>query len=660
MTERSTATFFMVAFATLAALSASPAAADRPTVLSTEPANGATGVATDLEHIVVTFSETMGGGFSTSGISGFDIEWSSDRRSVILTRSAGQPPWTAGQIFTITLNPPPYWSFADLDGNELATYMFSFTVGGQPTPGAPTVISTTPENGAADVRVDLESISITFSEPMADTTALDIAGQWPQSTQTPPIWSADGRTLNIRRANAAEPLPYHEVVRVIVNPSGVGFGDLDGLPLGTTSLAFTTADPGPDQPPAVSSSDPADGERDVGVFRDRMRVTFTKPMSPEFNMVCTTGNWDVSSSPLTWEANGRSFDLYWPDDQTLLPEGALVSVTLNPGGSPGFRDTDGNPLPETVISYTVEGPGRLIKVRPIDSRRSFRWPYYLWIPHGVPPNTVILVEPNNTGGISDRENDHDGSAMSLVGWRSQFAGRLNVPLLVPAFPRPRSTWWIYTHALDVDTMTTSKEGLERIDLQLIEMIDDARERLADLRIRAGEAVLMMGFSASGQFTNRFAILHPDRILAAVAGSPGGWPLAPLATWQGETLNYNVGIADVATLLGADLDMDAVRAMPIMLFMGDSDTNDAVPFSDAYNDQQREQIYRLFGMTPVDRWPIAEVMYDTAGMNSTFVLYPGVGHWITDEMFDDIADFFAGHIPRSKGWLRSDPGARIQP
>jgi hypothetical protein len=95
-------------------------------------------------------------------------------------------------------------------------------------------------------------------------------------------------------------------------------------------------------------------------------------------------------------------------------------------------------------------------------------------------------------------------------------------------------------------------------------------------------------------------------------------------------------------------------------MGDSDTNDAVPFSDAYNDQQREQIYRLFGMTPVDRWPIAEVMYDTAGMNSTFVLYPGVGHWMTDEMFNDIADFFAGHIPRSKGWLRSDPGARTQP
>lgn len=337
-----------------------------------------------------------------------------------------------------------------------------------------------------------------------------------------------------------------------------------------------------------------------------------------------------------------------------------MSFTLNPGGAPGFRDTYGNPLPETVIRYTIEGPGRLIKVRPIDSRRSFRWPYYLWIPHGVAPNTVILVEPNNTGGISDRENDHDGSALSLVGWRSKFAGRLNIPLLVPAFPRPRSTWWIYTHALDVDTMTASKEGLERIDLQLIEMIDDARERLADLRIRAGGAVLMMGFSASGQFTNRFAILHPDRILAAAAGSPGGWPLAPLPAWQGETLNYNVGIADAATLLGVDLDMEAVRAMPIMLYMGDSDTNDAVPYSDAYNDQQREQIYRLFGMTPVDRWPIAELIYDTAGMNSTFVLYPGVGHWITDEMFDDIADFFAGYIPRSKGWLRSDPGARIRP
>ena len=108
---------------------------------------------------------------------------------------------------------------------------------------------------------------------------------------------------------------------------------------------------------------------------------------------------------------------------------------------------------------------------------------------------------------------------------------------------------------------------------------------------------MMGFSASGQFTNRFAILHPERIRAAAAGSPGGWPLAPVSSWQGETLDYHVGIADVASLTGGQLDMAAVRAAPLLLYMGDADTNDSVPFSDGYDDDQRELVNRLFGTTP---------------------------------------------------------------
>jgi hypothetical protein len=311
-------------------------------------------------------------------------------------------------------------------------------------------------------------------------------------------------------------------------------------------------------------------------------------------MVCTTGNWDVEGSDVLWEPDARSLTLYRPDDETLLPAGALVSFTLNPDGAAGFRDLDGNPLPPTTISFNVEGDGRLLKIRPRDSTHDFRWPYYLWIPENVAPVTTILVEPNNTGTVYDREQRHDASALSLLGWRAQFAERLNVPLLVPVFPRPYSKWWIYTHALDVDTMTTSMEGLVRLDLQLIEMIDDARDRLADLRIQTDEKALMMGFSASGQFTNRFAILHPERTLAAAAGSPGGWPLAPVATWQGETLNYHVGIADVDSILGYSLDMNAVRAVPIFLYMGASDTNDAVPYGDAYGAEQGEQVFRLFG------------------------------------------------------------------
>ena len=280
---------------------------------------------------------------------------------------------------------------------------------------------------------------------------------------------------------------------------------------------------------------------------------------------------------------------------------------------------------------------------PDESGRNFDWPYYLWIPPGLDGTTAVLVEPNNSGFVSDVELDHDSSAINLLGWRSTFAARLGVPLLVPTFPRPRSRWWVYSHALDRDSLTTTAEGLERVDLQLIEMIEDARLRLAALGVEAGPKVLMMGFSASGQFTNRFAILHPDRVLAAAAGSPGGWPLAPVATWNGETLPYNVGIGDAEAILGGAIDLDQMRRVPMFLYMGDADTNDSVPFSDGYDDAQRELVNRMFGTDPVARWPHAQAIYDAAGMNATFALYPGVGHTITAEMFSDVEAFLRAHL-----------------
>jgi pimeloyl-ACP methyl ester carboxylesterase len=81
------------------------------------------------------------------------------------------------------------------------------------------------------------------------------------------------------------------------------------------------------------------------------------------------------------------------------------------------------------------------------------------------------------------------------------------------------------------------------------MIDDAVAREAKAGLRFDRRVLMYGFSASGMFTNRFVFLHPDRVLAAAYGSPGGWALAPVTSWQGAFLPYPVGIGDIKALTG---------------------------------------------------------------------------------------------------------------
>ena len=135
----------------------------------------------------------------------------------------------------------------------------------------------------------------------------------------------------------------------------------------------------------------------------------------------------------------------------------------------------------------------------------------------------ILVQPNNSGINSDDPEGHRRDA----GWtgfeRRAIADEWEVVLLVPAFIRPGEERHIYTHALDRDALTTTREDLERIDLQLIAMIDQARTTLAARGITTSETILIQGFSASGMFANRFTVLHPDRVKAATIGSPGGWP-----------------------------------------------------------------------------------------------------------------------------------------
>jgi dienelactone hydrolase len=169
----------------------------------------------------------------------------------------------------------------------------------------------------------------------------------------------------------------------------------------------------------------------------------------------------------------------------------------------------------------------------------------------------------------------------------------------------------------------------RVDLQLEAMIDDARGQLGG---RLGPRVLMAGFSAAGSFVNRFAVLHPRRVLAAAIGSPGGWPIAPAAD---AALTYPVGVADLAALVGAPADLAALREVPLLFYMGGDDDNDAVPHRDSFSAADEALVMRRFGPTPVARWAAAERLYAQAGLRATFRLYPGVAHMTTSAMRVDI-------------------------
>lgn len=238
---------------------------------------------------------------------------------------------------------------------------------------------------------------------------------------------------------------------------------------------------------------------------------------------------------------------------------------------------------------------------------------------------TILVQPNNSGINSDDPREHQRDAWMMGFERQQIADELGVVLLVPAFIRPGEDWFIYTHALDRDTLTTTRPDLERIDLQLIAMIDQARLVLADNGINTDEKIFIQGFSASGMFANRFTILHPERVKAAAIGSPGGWPIAPISTFNGHVLPYPAGIADLEELTGASFDAETYNTIPQIIYMGSRDNNDSLDFEDGWEQGTAQVVNSLFGADPLPRWKEAEAIYQQAGTNTQFLLIEDIGH-----------------------------------
>ncbi|MEM8484994.1 MAG: hypothetical protein AAF564_05570 [Bacteroidota bacterium] len=238
---------------------------------------------------------------------------------------------------------------------------------------------------------------------------------------------------------------------------------------------------------------------------------------------------------------------------------------------------------------------------------------------------TILVQPNNSGINSDDAEVHVKDARWMGFGRHFLANELGVALLVPAFVRPGEDWHIYTHALDRDVLTTSRADLGRLDLQLIAMIDAARAHLESKGLESRPRVLLQGYSASGMFANRFTALHPDRVMAVAAGSPGGWPIAPVASSDGTSLPYPIGVADLATLTGAAFDSTAYARVPQLIVMGGEDENDSVDYTDGWDTPHAALVDSLFEADPVARWPHAMTLYNAAGTNARFTLVPGIGH-----------------------------------
>ncbi|MGC7846927.1 Ig-like domain-containing protein [Desulforudis sp. 1088] len=242
-----------------------------PAVYSTDPVDGATGVAVN-KTIGIIFSETV-----VESVYFGDITISDGNSVVSYTYTIADTTLTLDPvndlayttIYTVTI---PTGAVKDTAGNELASdYVFSFTTGDVLDTTPPTISSTDPADGATGVAVS-QTVSVTFSEPIVQGTSFDgISLTDSLGTAVSYSASVSGSSLTI---DPISDLVYSTTYTVTV-PAGA-VNDAAGNALASEySFSFTTGSVPDTTPPTIISTDPATGATGVGLSKT-VTATFSE------------------------------------------------------------------------------------------------------------------------------------------------------------------------------------------------------------------------------------------------------------------------------------------------------------------------------------------------------------------------------------------------
>jgi hypothetical protein len=316
-----------------------------PTVISTVPVNGATGVATNSALTATfgsamnpatidaaTFTLTAPGAVAVTGT----VTYAASGSVATLTPAANLTPST---VYTATITT----GATDLAGTALAqNYVWTFTTAAGPVTTPPTVLSTIPLNGASGVPLN-QIVSATFSKAMnpatISSTTFTLTAPGGVAVSGLVAYAAIGDTLTFTpAANLAPSTLFTATITT-------GAQDLTGAALASNYVwTFTTGTALATTPPELVSTVPANAAIDVPL-NQAISATFTEAMDP---LSITTASFQLTQG-VTPVAGTVSYDAinfiatFTPTSQLL--ENTTYTATVTNGAT----DATGNPLGSTGV-----------------------------------------------------------------------------------------------------------------------------------------------------------------------------------------------------------------------------------------------------------------------------------------------------------------------
>jgi methionine-rich copper-binding protein CopC len=298
-----------------------------PEALATAPTDNATDVQNSTV-LQVLFSEPMDpASVSLSLMPDVLVSeptWSADKTLAT---------WTPTMLLAVSTTYQVTVTGTDEAGNALERpVVFSFSTAAQGDTTPPTLVSSSPANGASAVPTSTR-LRLTFSEAMATMSV--VVRTSPPVAQGRATWSDGDRTATF----TAPAEPWASGTTYLVTVTGT---DLAGNPLGATNVTFTTSRAADTTPPTIIASTPDAGATNVPTAT-RLSLTFSEEMSTSSLVVATSPT--MALGPPSW-SNGNA-TVTWPTPPTDWEPGRDYVVNVS------ATDVSGNPLSAGRLTFST-------------------------------------------------------------------------------------------------------------------------------------------------------------------------------------------------------------------------------------------------------------------------------------------------------------------
>lgn len=221
---------------------------------------------------------------------------------------------------------------------------------------------------------------------------------------------------------------------------------------------------------------------------------------------------------------------------------------------------------DVEFEYKINGIPYKIKFWALDTDRGINIPSIFAIPVPQNINNQLIVESNNLESEDLKKILEQGvqTAIRLV----KLTNDLPSPVIIPLIPSYNDL--PYFQQLSKECFYLSnKDRNYRIDQQVVKIINKAKATLnIEKGLIAKDKIFLNGYSTSGVFAQRFALLHPEIVETACIGGASG--SIPIPT---EKIEYPIGILNYEGLTCKKFDLESYLKIKFRYYVSEFETQD---------------------------------------------------------------------------------------